>query len=39
MDNKFIKIAVILVIATFILVSLVFAVIVLALRGPSWLGK
>jgi len=39
MDNKYVKIAVILVFATFIIVSLVFAVIVLAVRGPSWLGK
>jgi len=39
MDNKYIKIAVILVIASFVVVSLIFAVIVLAVRGPSWLGK
>jgi len=39
MDNKYVKIAIILVFATFIIVSLVFAVIVLAVRGPSWLGK
>lgn len=39
MDNKYVKIAVILTIASFIIVTLVFAVIVLVLRGPSWLGK
>jgi len=39
MDNKYIKIAVILVIASFIIVTMVFAVIVLAVRGPAWLGK
>jgi len=39
MDNKFIKIAVILVIASFIIVTMVFLIIVLAVRGPEWLGK
>ena len=39
MDNKYVKIAVILVIASFIIVSMVFAVIVLVVRGPEWLGK
>jgi len=39
MDNKYIKIAVILVIASFIIITLVFAVIVLVIRGPAWLGK
>jgi hypothetical protein len=39
MDNKYIKIAVILVIASFIIISMVFAVILLAVRGPSLLGK
>lgn len=39
MDNKYIKIAVILVIASFIIVTMVFAIIVLAVRGPEWLGK
>jgi len=39
MDNKYIKIAVILVFASFVIVSLVFAVILLAVRGPSLLGK
>jgi t-SNARE complex subunit (syntaxin) len=39
MDNKYIKVAVILVIASFIIVTMVFAVIVLAVRGPEWLGK
>jgi len=39
MDNKYVKIAVILVIATFIIITMVFAVIVLAVRGPEWLGR
>ena len=39
MDNKYTKIAVILIIASFIIVSMVLAAIVLAVRGPSWLGK
>ena len=38
-DNKYFKIAVILVLASFVLVSLVFAVILLVLRGPSLPGK
>ena len=36
MDNKFIKAAIILVLVSFLLVSLVFAIIVLAVRGPSF---
>jgi hypothetical protein len=39
MDNKYVKIAVILVIASFIIITMVFAVIVLAVRGPALLGK
>ncbi|MBN1690715.1 MAG: hypothetical protein JW901_06815 [Dehalococcoidia bacterium] len=39
MDNKYVKIAVLLVIATFIIITMVFAVIVLAVRGPEWLGR
>jgi len=39
MDNKYTKIAIILVFTSFVVVSLIFAVIVLAVRGPSWLGK
>jgi hypothetical protein len=39
MDNKYFKIAVILVLASFVLVSLVFAVILLVLRSPSLPGK
>jgi len=39
MDNKYIKIAIILVMASFIIVTMVFAIIVLAVRGPEWLGK
>jgi len=39
MDSKYIKIAVILAIASFIIISMVFAAIVLVVRGPSWLGK
>ena len=39
MDNKYFKIAVILVLTSFVLVSLVFAVVVLKTRGPEWLGK
>jgi hypothetical protein len=39
MDNKYIKIAVILVFASFVIITLIFAVIVLAVRGPALLGK
>jgi len=34
-----VKIAVILVFASFVIITLIFAVIVLVLRGPSLLGK
>jgi len=39
MDNKYVKIAVILVFASFVIITLVFAVILLVVRGPSLLGK
>ncbi len=39
MDSKYTKIAVILVITSFVIVSTVFAVIVLVVRGPSLMGK
>jgi hypothetical protein len=39
MDNRYIKIAVILVFASFVIITLIFAVIVLVLRGPALLGK
>ena len=35
----YIKIAVILVFASFVIITLIFAVIVLVLRGPALLGK
>lgn len=39
MDNKYFKIAVILALTSFVLVSLVFAVVVMKIKGPEWLGK
>jgi hypothetical protein len=39
MDNKYIKIAVILVFASFVIITLIFTVIVLVLRSPSVPGK
>jgi hypothetical protein len=39
MDNKYFKIAVILVLTSFVLVSLVFVVVLLLLRSPSLPGK
>jgi hypothetical protein len=39
MDNKYIKIAVILVFASFVIITLILVVIVLVLRSPSLPGK
>jgi hypothetical protein len=39
MDNKYFKIAVILVLTSFVLVSLVFVVVLLLLSAPSIAGK
>ena len=39
MDNKYFKIAVILVLTSFVLVSLVFVVVLLLLSAPSLAGK
>jgi hypothetical protein len=39
MDNKYLKTAVILAFASFMLVSLVFGIIVLVVRGPSFLAE
>ena len=39
MESKYLKTAMILVFASFILVSIVFGTIVLVVRGPSFLGQ